>query len=118
MADHNATGMKAKRGRGVTAKTRGAILRAFDIIEAPGSKYLTIPQLLAEASQKDVFRFMDVAAKYIIKDINTDADSLKDASKLTDSELADIIATRARERLEEAQKSASSDIKVASSASK
>ena len=104
MANKNATGMPAKHGRTVTARARGCILKALDIVDDESQGYKSIPQLLAAASQKDVFRFMDVTAKYIIKDINTDADSLKDASKLTDSELADIIATRARERLEEAQK--------------
>lgn len=101
MANKHATGMPAKHGRQLTARTRGCILKAFDILD---TRNKSMPELMADAAIEQPLRFMDVAAKYIIKDVNTDVDSLKDASKLTDSELADIIATRARERLEDAQK--------------
>ena len=111
-------GQVAKHGRGLTAKTRAAILKAFDILDDESQGYKTIPVLLAAASQKDVFRFMDVAAKYIIKDVNTDSDSLQDASKLTDGELADIIAKRARERLEALQKDDTEGVSCVSEASK
>lgn len=102
----NRNGMNAKHGRGLTARTRAAVLNCFDLIDDKPEKYRPISELLAQGAQKDVFKFMDIAAKYIIKDINTDADAASDASKLTDNELADIIARRARDRLESTQEPA------------
>jgi 23S rRNA U2552 (ribose-2'-O)-methylase RlmE/FtsJ len=61
-------------------------------------KYTPVHELLAQAAQKDIFKFMDTASKYIIKDMNTDMDGNKSLDSLTNEELGDIVATHARKQ--------------------
>lgn len=97
-------GRAAKHGKSLTGRTRAAILKAMDITESPDNDYKTAPELLAEAMQRDIFRFMDSASKYIVKDITTDVDGHKDLESLTNEELADIVASHARRQREELEK--------------
>jgi hypothetical protein len=113
MANKNATGMTPKHGRSVTRRARAAVLKAFDLVDSDTERYKPIPELLAEAAQKDVFKFMDITSKYIIKDMNTDMDGHKSLDSLTNEELADIVATHARkqrEQLEQEQKEQSLEV--------
>lgn len=95
-----ATGSVAKKGTHLVARTRGAILNAFDVAESRGR---LLSEILADAFIENPLRFMDTAAKFIPKDIDLNVNHTKSAVQLTDEELADIIATRARERLEAAK---------------
>jgi 23S rRNA U2552 (ribose-2'-O)-methylase RlmE/FtsJ len=101
-------GSTAKHGRGLTVRTRAAILKAMDLVDTDTTgKYTPVHELLAVAAQKDIFKFMDTASKYIIKDMNTDMDGNKSLDSLTNEELADIVASHARkqrEQLEQEQK--------------
>ena len=113
MANKNATGKTARHGKDLTARTRGCILSVFDILD---NRNKPMPELLADKAEENPLQFMNIASKYIIKDVHNDVDSFKDAAKLTDSELADIIATRARERLESTVEPVTAPLKTTKSA--
>ena len=95
-------GQTAKHGVNLTARTRGSILNALDVVDADAKAKLNKPvsQILADEFKNNPLKFMDMAAKYIVKDVNIDMVSKADADKLSDTELADIIAKRARARHE------------------
>lgn len=86
------------KGKELVQRTRAGILNAFDYVERTQGKLIS--EILGEAFIENPLRFMDTAAKFIPKDIDLKVNHTKSAVQLTDEELADIIATRARERLE------------------
>lgn len=90
-------GKTARRGHELVQRTRAAILNAMDVLDK-GTEPLSV--LLAKAATEQPMRFLDMAAKHCPKDIDLNIISDLKAENMTDNELADIIATRARERRE------------------
>lgn len=91
MANHNATGKKAKRGPELAQRIRAAILTALDIMEQRGK---SIAELLADEGMTNPLKILDIASKYIPKDLNVELNDNRDsAEQFTDDELADIAAT-------------------------
>lgn len=100
MSNPHATGMVAARVRGLTVRTRKCILDVFDLLD---DRKTPMAELLATAAVKDPLKFMDTASKFIIKDLQIDINHMHNPSMLTDDEIAEEIATRARARLEQAR---------------
>lgn len=94
MANHNANGKSVKGGHELAQRTRGAILNAFGAVETQGK---VVSEVLAEAFLANPIRFMDMAAKYIPKDINMEVTKVA-AHALSDEELEQIIGERARQK--------------------
>jgi len=90
-----ATGKTAKHGSALAARVRGGILNAFDATEKKGK---LISEILSEEFEKAPLRFLEVAAKYVPKDINTEITSISKANNLSDQELADLIAQHAQKK--------------------
>ena len=93
-------GKIAKHGTHLVARTRGVILRAMDVSE---KRDRPLSELLADALEDAPIKFLTMAAKYLPKEVNVDVTHTKQATALTDNELADIIAERARLRHDEAK---------------
>ena len=91
MANHNATGKKAKHGAQLGARWRAAILNTFDAVEKEGK---LISEILAEEFKKNPIKFMELASKGIPKEIEGSFDHVLRAENLTDDQLADIAAGR------------------------
>ena len=102
MANPNPEPKQAKHGKELVQRTRAGILNAFDVVEKRGDKKL-ISEYLADAFIDNPLKFMDTAAKYLPKEVNIDMTHSQAADKLTDEELADIIAQRARAKFEQAK---------------
>ncbi len=66
MANHVATGKKAKHGENIVQRTRAAVLNAFDAIENRGKK---ISDILADEFEKNPIKFMELASKLMPKEI-------------------------------------------------
>ena len=98
---NNPVGKAAKHGQELAQRTRAGILNAFDYVERKEGRLIS--EILGDAFMDNPLRFLDTAAKFLPKDINLDVNHTKTANTLSDDELADIIATRARQRLEAAQ---------------
>lgn len=90
----------AQHAKHLVARTRKAILNAFDAVENRGK---VISDILADEFENNPLKFMDMAAKYIPKNIDIEVTHNGNADKLTDAELADIIAKRARAKHIEGQ---------------
>ena len=86
-------------GAQLAGKLRYAILQACELIDNSDK---TIAQLLSEAFQENPLKFMDTVAKHLPKEITAEITRTYEANKLTDDELADVIAERARKRHDEA----------------
>lgn len=91
MANRQATGKKAKHGAELVQRTRAAVLGAFDAVEAKGKK---ISDILAKELEENPIRFMELASKFIPKEIQAEVTHSMKATELTDDELADIAAGR------------------------
>lgn len=98
--NRNSQGKTAKKGSELVQRTRAAILNAMDALD---DRSKPLSQLLADAAEKQPLRFLDMAAKHCPKDVNLDVINTLKADKLSDEELADIIATRAKARREKEQ---------------
>ena len=96
--NRQATGKAIKRGAQIAARTRGAILNAFDAVEQRGR---VISEILADSFIENPLKFLDTAAKYVPKDINLTNNIKKDSKDYTDDELQEMIAERARARREQ-----------------
>jgi hypothetical protein len=94
----NPVGKAAKHGQELAQRTRKGILNAFDCVETKHKKLLS--EVLADAFLENPLKFLDTASKFIPKQVDIDVSHTKTANTMTDDELADIIATRARQRLE------------------
>ena len=90
----------AKHGTALVRRTRYAILKALDVVD---NSDMPVHEHLAEAFKENPLKFMDTAGKYLPKQLDIDVNHSNSSKRLTDDELADIIATRARERLEAAK---------------
>ena len=66
MANHRATGKKAKHGAELAQRLRAAVLNTFDAIEESTNK--TISQILAEKYSDDPMKLIDLASKLIPKE--------------------------------------------------
>lgn len=97
MANKNPTPKPAKHAQHLAAKTRGAILRAFDAVDNRGK---VMSECLADAFLENPIRFMDMAAKYIPKDINMEVTKTLKANQISDDDLADIVGERAKAKRE------------------
>ena len=91
MANHSATGKKAKRGAELAQRARAAILNALDVVEKDGK---LISEILAEEFKNNPIKFMELASKFTPKDINAEVSHVIEAKELTDDELADIATGR------------------------
>jgi len=91
MANHKATGKKAGYGVELAQRTRGAILGALNVMEAKGK---SIADILAKELEENPMRFMELASKFIPKDIQAEITHTIHASDLTDDELAAIATGR------------------------
>ena len=89
-----AQGQSARKGASLTARARGLLLSAMDIVDTDPTKPLS--ELLADQAKKNPMRFMDLVSKYIIKDVQIEHQT-SNSNDLTDDELADIIARKARD---------------------
>lgn len=96
MINKNPIGKQAKHAKQLASRTRAGILNGMDAVEKRGK---LISEILADAFIENPLKFLDTASKYLPKDINMDVTHSKSAQALTDDELADIIAQRARQRL-------------------
>lgn len=88
----------AKRGLEITGRSRAVLLRALDILAEETNDKDTPAQILAKAFKINPIKFMDTMSKYIPKNIDITTSYTTKAQNLTDDELRDIIAERARER--------------------
>jgi len=95
-------GKQPKHAKELAQRTRAAILLGMDAVQKRGEKKL-MSEILADAFIENPLKFLDTASKYLPKDINMDVTHTKSAQALTDDELADIIAQRARARLEDSK---------------
>lgn len=98
--NRQATGGAAKKGEHLVVRTRGAILNAFNAVENRGK---VLSEILADAFEANPLRFLDTAAKFIPKDVNLTTSTGKPAD-MTDDELQEVIAERAKARREEIRK--------------
>ena len=87
MANHQATGKKAKRGPELAQRCRAAVLNAFDAFEKKGK---LISEVLADEFEKNPLKFMELASKYCPRDIEATIEYTLTAAEVTDDELADI----------------------------
>lgn len=87
MANHNATGKKAKHGAELAQRTRAAVLNAFDALEENGKK---ISDILADEFEKNPIKFMELASKLIPKEMSGEFNHIHTAKGLTDDQLANI----------------------------
>jgi hypothetical protein len=101
MANYKATGKKAGYGVELAQRTRGAILGALNVMESRGK---SIADILAKELEENPIRFMELASKFIPKDIQAEITHTINASELTDSDLAHI-ATSSSAGITEAQES-------------
>ena len=83
MANHEANGKKAKHGSQLTARWRGAVLNAFDAVEKEGK---LISEILAEEFKKNPIKFMELASKGLVTDINTNITD-NSVSRLSETEI-------------------------------
>lgn len=71
MANHKATGKKTKKGPELAQRCRTAILNAFDAVERDGK---LISEVLAQEFQANPIKFMELASKYIPKQIEAEVE--------------------------------------------
>lgn len=90
-ANINPKGKSAAKGPELASRLRSALLGALDLVAEEGK---TVAQMLAEKLAEDPFKFMEIAAKYVPRQIEAEVAYTLKASDLTDDELADIAATR------------------------
>lgn len=66
MANPNPTGKKPKGAVELVQRTRAAVLNAFDCLDQRGKK---ISEILADEAEKNPIKFMELASKYIPREI-------------------------------------------------
>ena len=92
MANHEATGKKAKHGRELVQRCRAAVLGALEILESKTGKKIT--EILAQELEANPLKFMELASKFCPKDLQVELNDITDrAEQLSDDELADIAET-------------------------
>ena len=89
----------ARYGAQLAGKLRKVILDSLELFD---KEDVPLAQLLMEKGKKEPFKYTDMAAKYIPKGITAEITTAYTASNMTDDELADVIAERARKRHDEA----------------
>ena len=99
MGNIYAPGKRAKHGENLVQRIRAGILGAFDVSEKKG---MLISEMLSVEWEKNPLKFLEVAAKHLPKEITAEITRTYEANKLTDDELADVIAKRARKRHDDA----------------
>ncbi len=87
----------SKDDTALVRRTRYAILKALDTVDSLGTP---LHELLAQAFVDNPLKFLDTAAKFLPKQMDIDVTHSKSNQNLSDDDLADIIAQRARQRLE------------------
>lgn len=88
-----ATGSTAKHGAALVSRVRGNILRAFDLSDQRGRP---LSEIIYDELQANPLKVLEIAIKAMPKEASIDVSHKADADKLSDAELADIIAKRAR----------------------
>ena len=94
------TGNKGK-GRELVIYVRKALFKAFEMVDSTSKP---VAQHLQEAFEQAPLKFLDTVAKHLPKEITAEITRTYEANKLTDDELADVIAKRARKRHDDALK--------------
>lgn len=89
MANHRATGKKSKRGPELAQRIRAGILNALDCVEKDG---MLISEILAEEFKANPMKFIDMASKYVPKDIELQVTEV--VEDLSDAELVNIASGR------------------------
>ena len=97
MANSNPTPRTARYGAQLAGKLRKVILDSLDLFD---KEDVTLSKLLMDEGKKHPFKYTDMAAKYIPKEITAEITTAYTASNMTDDELADVIAERARDKRE------------------
>ena len=67
MANHKATGKKAKRGAELAQRIRAGILNAMDCVEDKKGKLIS--EILAEELINNPIKFLELASKYVPKEL-------------------------------------------------
>jgi len=100
--NREAQGKAVKYGGQLAQRARKAILNTFDCIERGygDNQPRIISEILADAFIANPLKFLDTASKLMPKDINLEVLNIAQANAMTDAELADLIAERARKRRE------------------
>jgi len=90
-------GKALKLGTELAQRVRGAVLNTFDTVERKGH---VISDILSDAFISNPLKFLDTVSKFCPKDIAMEVTNIAQANAMTDQELADLIADRARKRRE------------------
>lgn len=90
----NGKNYQPKRARGaadIVQRVRQAVLKAMDVLHDNGQP---LHVLLAAAAQDNPLKFIEVASKYIPKDIDITVNKVIAVQGMSDSELLEIIRAR------------------------
>ena len=101
IANHKPHPRTARYGAQLAGKLRKVILDSLELFDKAD---VPLAQLLMDEGKKHPFKYTDMAAKYIPKEITAEITTAYTASNMTDDELADVIAERARKRHDDALK--------------
>ena len=98
----NPTGANSASGRKMLRKIRTALNKGIDGLGDASTEGTTVMgELITEALKDDVIGALRALAPYMPKDLNVDVSHSHSSKLLTDDELADIIAQRARSKHDE-----------------
>jgi hypothetical protein len=90
LANHKATGKKSKHGPELAQRCRAAVLGAFRVFEKNSGKLIS--EVLAEELQNNPIKFMELASKFIPKEIDAEISHTLKAEEMTVEDLDERIA--------------------------
>ena len=102
----NPTGNNGQPGRKVVTKVQKAINKAIDLLGKNAVSKCGVTELaglICDELKGNPVATLKALAPLLPKDVAIDVTHSKSAQTLTDDELADIIATRARQRLDDSR---------------